>query len=110
MHLPVTLPENQLSEFSFYDNGHICQGLILQGEMYEQIACFEVSNQLQAHALAHSLGEQGNQTVVSASHHQYKIWLSLRSEAAKQRRVALSLLQPTETMAPQPFLLRYEYR
>jgi dTDP-4-dehydrorhamnose 3,5-epimerase-like enzyme len=80
MHLPQVIKESQGKLFSFHHNGRICQGLVLDRQIYRQLMTVTSRRHLEVlYACCCQLSRQGVGIVVTVkSGGVYQVWVDLR--------------------------------
>jgi hypothetical protein len=76
----LLINEEFISQFKFWLDGHVQQGMSFRNDLFGYVAEFKNSQRHEAFDLTWKLSQQkGQQVVVTATHSHYKVWLNLRS-------------------------------
>lgn len=79
-----TVPEQIVTPFIFYLNGHLCQGIQYAEELYALAHEFNPEQRLLAYEQATNLVQQGQGLVLTVSACKYRSWISLRSRGCRR--------------------------
>ena len=78
----LLINEKFISQFKFWLDGQVQQGMRFRSELFAHVAEFKSSQRREAFDLTWKLSqEKGQQVIVTATNSHYIVWLNLRSSA-----------------------------
>lgn len=78
---PLLIAEGLVTQFNFWMNDQMQQGMRFRDELYRHAARFDRQHRYQAFEAASYLMLEGTEAIVTAGKDHYTIWVCLRSPA-----------------------------